>query len=147
MVKKKATKRELIEKINELDDKLKRALADYQNLSRRIEERRRDLESQAGARIIDKLLDVYQDLKRAEKHIKDRGLSMAVKQFWAVLESEFVEEIKSDGQDFDPELMDCVEVVEGEENKVMETVSKGYLLNGQVIRPAKVKVGKGGQKK
>jgi len=131
------------EKIKELEEKLKRALADYHNLLKRVESRQKQWQEEAAARVIDKLLDVYDDLRRAELHLKDRGLTIAVNQFWAVLQSEGVEEIKTDGRDFDPELMDCVQVVKGPENKVVETLIKGYTLKGRVIRPAKVKVGKG----
>lgn len=143
MVKKKD---DLTKKVEDLDDKLKRALADYHNLCRRVEERRKDWEDTSAARIIDKLLDVYGDLKRAEKFINNKGLTIAVSQFWASLESEGVSRINTQGQLFDPQLMDCVEVVAGEENTVVETIEDGYLLNSRVIRPAKVKVGKGENK-
>jgi len=132
-------------KKSDLAAQLKRALADYHNLSKRVKEKQSDWRNQAAAGIIDKLLDVYDDLCRAEQHLQDRGLTMAVNQFWAVMKSEGVEKIKSDGENFDPELMDCVQVVKGAKNVVAETVTKGYKLNGRVIRPAKVKVGKGGR--
>jgi len=144
-IKKKKSSANLADKIKKLEDQLKRSLADYQNLSKRIEQRQSEWRNQAVARIIDKLLDVYDDLKRAEDHLKDKGLTMAVSQFWSVLVSEGVEEIDTKNADFNPETMDCVQVVEGKENKVIETISKGYKLNGYVIRPAKVKVGKGGK--
>ncbi len=142
-VKKDKETTDLADRISQLEDQLKRALSDYYNLDRRIEERNCEWKERALSRIVDKLLEVYDDLCRAEGHLKERGLTMAVNQFWAVLESEGVSEIKTDGENFDPELMDCVEVVEGPENKVVETMVKGYFLNGTVIRPAKVKVGRG----
>ena len=37
--------------------------------------------------------------------------------------------------------MDCLEVVKGSKNKVIEVVKKGYQLHGHVLRPAQVKVG------
>lgn len=130
-------------KVKELEDKLKRALADYDNFSKRVIARQSSWEEESKARIIDKLLDVYDDLLRAKDHIDNQGLSMAVNQFWAVLESEGVTKIETKGEEFDPESMDCVQVVEGKENIVIETMSVGYRLNEKVIRPAKVKVGKG----
>ncbi|MBU2592261.1 MAG: nucleotide exchange factor GrpE [Patescibacteria group bacterium] len=130
-------------RVGELEDQLKRALADYHNLDRRIGERSFEWKGKVLSRIVDKLLEVYDDLCRAEKHLKERGLTIAVNQFWAVLESEGVSKIKTKEADFDPELMDCVEVVPGSENQVVETIVKGYSLNGKVIRPAKVKVGRG----
>lgn len=144
-MKKKKSKPEtkLQARVKELEDQLKRALADYHNLLKRVEQRQKQWRDEAAARIVDKLLDVYDDLVRAEAHLKDRGLTMAVNQFWAVLESEGVAEIKTEKQEFDPELMDCVQVVKGPKNQVVETLIKGYTFKGKVIRPAKVKVGKG----
>ena len=135
--------RVLKKRINNLEDQLKRALADYQNLSKRIEQKQGEWRSNAVARVMDKLLDVYNDLRRAKENINDPGLSMAVDQLWAILASEGVDEIKTKNADFDPETMDCVGVVKGKENKVIETLTKGYLLDNKVIRPAKVKVGQG----
>ncbi|KKS39784.1 MAG: hypothetical protein UV03_C0021G0011, partial [candidate division WWE3 bacterium GW2011_GWE1_42_16] len=49
----------------------------------------------------------------------------------------------SEHTEFDPMQMEALEIVQGEKNKVVETVSKGYLLNNKLIRPAVVKVGNG----
>jgi molecular chaperone GrpE len=139
----KTSVKDLSVRIDELSHQLKKAIADYHNLESRIEKevafRRRD----TLAKLVDKLVGVLDDLERAERHLGDRGLSMAVEQFRRVLESEGVKPIESDGQQFDPQLMDCVEVVKGPKNVVVETVLKGYTLDSEVIRPAKVKVGKG----
>ena len=142
-IKKQASVKELSLKVDELSNQLKKAVADYRNLEARIEKevafRRRD----TLAKLVDKLIGVLDDLERAEEHLGDRGLSMAVEQFRRALESEGVKMIESEGKEFDPELMDCVEVVKGPKNVVVETVLKGYTLDGEVIRPAKVKVGRG----
>lgn len=148
--KKKETKQEdknLSQRVTELEAQLKRALADYHNLVRRMDEKRTNWRNRAKARIVDKMLDVYDDLQMANKHVDDKGLDMAVSQFWAVLESEGVQEIKTQGREFDADLMDCAQVVEGPENEVIETIKNGYLLNQEVIRPAKVKVGQGKENK
>ena len=129
--------------IDELDNKWKRAVADYQNLEKRIEKEKGEFVKFYNASLVDKLLGVLDDLERAESHIKNKGLTMAVNQFKSVLETEGVEEIDSDGEKFDPEKMDCVELAKGPKNKVVETTLKGYMLNGKVLRPAKVRVGKG----
>lgn len=140
----KAKTEELKSKIEELTDKWKRALADYANLEKRVEAEKKDFVKFSNASLIDKLLAILDDLERAETHIDNKGLSMTVNQFRAVLETEGVEEIKTKKRKFDPEKMDCVEMAKGKENQVVEVVQKGYLLNDKVLRPAKVKVGKGG---
>ncbi len=143
----KKEEKNLTQRVAELENQLKRALADYHNLVRRMEQRRSNWRNRAKARIVDKMLDVYDDLLRAQDYIKDKGLDMAVKQFWAVLKSEGVQRIKAEDREFDPDLMDCAEVVQGPENEVVEVLKNGYLLDGEVIRPAKVEVGQGKEQK
>lgn len=134
---------ELSKKVDELEIQLKRALADYHNLSKRIEQKQSSWRDRVAARLIDKMLDVYEDFVRAKKELKDKGLSMAVDQFWSILTSEGVEEIEPEGEEFDADRMDCVKMVDGSKNQVVKVIQTGYLLNGEVIRPAKVTVGKG----
>ncbi len=142
-LKKKEKDRNLSEKVNQLETQLKRALADYQNLSRRIEDKQCSWRNRAAARMIDKLLDVYDDFLLAEKQLQDKGLSIAVDQFWSVLSSEGVEKISCQDREFDADLMDCVKMVNGGRNQVIDIIKPGYLLNNEVVRPAKVTVGKG----
>jgi molecular chaperone GrpE len=138
MAKKKAQKPE------DFENRFKRVLADYANLEKRIEREKSDFIQLANAQILDKLLPVLDDLELCEKHLKDKGVSLVYNRFREVLESEGLGEIKASGEKFDPETMDCVEMVAGPNNQVVEVVLKGYLLNNKVLRPAKVKVGRGG---
>ncbi len=133
----------LTKEINSLKNQLARAIADYRNLEARIEKEATLLRNNLSFSLIDKLLPVLDDLERAESHLKNQGLSLAVSQFKKVLESEGIKEIKAEGERFDPAKMDCVEIVKGPKDIVVETVLKGYTMDGEVIRPVKVKVGKG----
>ena len=67
---------------------------------------------------------------------------MTIDKFVSVLKAQGVEEITALGQKFDPNSMDCVGVKEGESGQVLEIHKKGYKLNGSVIRPSQVVVGK-----
>lgn len=141
MAKRKVKKVE--EKLEDFENRLKRALADYANLEKRVAREKEDFVKLANAQLLDKLLPVLDDLELCEKHLKDRGVSLVSDRFRGALESEGLEEIKASGEKFDPETMDAVEIVSGPKNKVIEVVLKGYLLNNKVLRPAKVKVGQG----
>lgn len=141
---KKQTKKALEQQIINLTDKWKRALADYANLEKRVQIEKENFIKFSNAGLVDKLLAVLDDLERAEKHLKNKGLTLAVNQFRSVLKTEGVGEIEVLGTRFDPNSMDCVEMVKGKKNMVMEIVQKGYLLNNKILKPAKVKVGKGG---
>lgn len=127
----------------ELEEQLKRALADYQNLERRVTEEKRLLSELYSAIIIEKFLPILDNLENAQKHLNDQGLAMVISQFNDVLIAEGVEEIKAEGQNFDPRIHEAVETIESEEDgKVAKVVSKGYKINDKVIRPVKVAVGK-----
>lgn len=143
MAKKKKEIKILKAKIEELEEKWKRALADYQNLEKRLEKKKEELVKFSNASLIDKLLAVLDSLEKAVDHLKDKGLKLVLEQFKAVLSSEGLSEIKAQGEKFDPKTMDAVEMVKGKRDIVAEVVLKGYLLNNKVLRPAKVKVGRG----
>lgn len=143
-VKKKSVK---AEKLDDLELKWKRALADYANLEKRINKEKEVFVRFCNARLLENLLSVLDDFERAEKHLKDQGLSLAVNKFKEVLQKENLEEIKVEGEEFNPELMEATEIVVGPKNRVVEVVNKGYLLNNRVLRVAKVKVGNGENKK
>jgi|SRR3989339_88151 len=133
----------LEKKIKELEDCWKRALADYKNLEKRVEEDKDGWKFFANERLILRILPVIDNLERLKKHMDDKGLDLIIKDMVSSLKEFGVEEVNSEKAEFDPMLMEALEIVEGEKNKVVETVSKGYLLNNKLIRPAVVKVGNG----
>lgn len=143
MVKKTSSTIKLKETIAELEANYKRVLADYHNQDRRHKESQSQIVAFANATLIEKLLNPLDSLDLANTHLKDEGLKMIIKQFFSLLSQEGVEEIVSDHQDFDPLIMDCVEIVPGHKDKVIKTLTKGYYLSGKVLRPARVKVGSG----
>jgi molecular chaperone GrpE len=124
-----------------LENQLKRALADYQNLERRISEEKRIWIQSANKDLVAKLLPVLDNLFLAQNHIQDEGLNLSIQKFLDILSAEGVERIKTKGEEFDPNTMECVTVQEGEENKVLEEVRAGFVMNESVLRPAQVIVG------
>ena len=134
----------LVSKNRELENQLKRALADYQNLERRIDEERRLLSHLSSALVIEKLLPVLDNLENAQKHLKDEGLEIVIKQFKDVLQSEGVSEITAEGSPFDPNLHEATEILESDKDGiVLKVLRKGYKINDKVLRPAQVAVGRG----
>src|SRR3989344_5834207 len=129
------------QKHQELEERLKRTMADYQNLERRIEEERKLLSKLSAMLLVEKLLPVLDNLENAQSHLKDEGLEMVVKQFKEILAQEGVEEIEAIGQQFDPNEHEAVEVAEGpDEGRIARVIAKGYKIEDKVIRPAKVVV-------
>jgi len=131
-----------MQKIAELEDKLVRSLADYANLAKRIEDQKQFFVALASAQIMGKMIEALDDLYLASGHLKDQGLNMALDKLKSALKSEGLEEIDALGKEFDPKFMDCIHTDQGVENKVLSISKKGYLLNGECLRPAQVVVGK-----
>jgi len=131
----------LKQQVKELEDNWKRALADYQNLEKRVALEKQEFAKWANSNLILKLLPILDTLKKAEKQLKDQGLSLTVKQFWGILENEGLTKIEVLGREFNPEEMECVEVTEGnQENVVAQEINPGYRFKDKVLQVAKVKV-------
>jgi molecular chaperone GrpE len=130
------------EEFANLENQLKRALADYQNLEKRIAEEKGSWIKIANKDLFLKLLPGIDNLLLAEKHTQDEGVKISIKHFLEVLEQEGVRKIETEGRDFDPKLMEAVGAVQGEENKIVEETRSGYMIYDQVLRPAQVVVGK-----
>ena len=127
----------------EWKDKYLRALADYQNLEKRISETRSHDVKFAARNLIVMLLPAIDDLEKAAILLKNEGLNLAVRKLEEVLKREQVEKIEVLGNKYDPHTMECVEVVEGQEDdKVTEEIRPGYKMFGKVIRATQVKVGR-----
>lgn len=137
----------------QLEHQLKRAVADYHNLEKRVADGRSELTKWGTSELLIKLLPVLDHLdqvvdrgrstlsEQSESKGWFQGVELAVKEFKAVLQSEGLEEIKAQGE-FNPALQEAVDTRTGEDNKILEVVRKGYTLNGKVLRPAQVVVGR-----
>jgi molecular chaperone GrpE len=127
-----------------------RAAADFQNYKRRVEQEREEVARLANAALVINLLPLVDDLERALASVDARlagmtwldGIRLIERKFQALLEMSGLTEIEADGQDFDPNVHEAVTFGEGEENRVISVVQKGYRLGGRVLRPALVVVGK-----
>jgi molecular chaperone GrpE len=129
------------QELTNLENQLKRALADYQNLEKRIAGEKLDWIKLANKDLLLKLLPGLDSLILAEKHTEDEGVKISVKHFLDIFETIGVKKIEVKDEIFNPELMEAVGVSEGEDNKVLEEVRSGYTLFDSILRPAQVIVG------
>lgn len=137
--------KKLQDRVDELENNWKRALADYKNLERRTAEEKLEFAEFANMVLIQRLLPIVDNLELLEKHVDDTGLKMIIKELKQVLTDNGVDQIESDGKPFDSQTMDCVETAECEadsHDKVVETLTRGYKFKTKILRPAKVRVGK-----
>ncbi|GGC92159.1 protein GrpE [Thalassobacillus devorans] len=135
----------------ELNNRLIRLQADYDNFRRRTMKEREADRKYKSQDLVTELVPVLDNFDRALKvEVEGEaakgfvdGMKMVYQQFKAALEKEGVEEIKAEGEQFDPHLHQAVMQANEEDydsNVVIEEMQKGYKLKDRVIRPAMVKV-------
>ncbi len=117
----------------------KRARADYLNLKKEMEAQDREVREWLSKIFLLPLLDIMDSFDRAG--ILDAGIEGIKKQFKNFLKAQGVEAMEVIGEKFDPLIHEAIESVDGgESGRIIEEVRRGYLVNGEVLRPAKVKV-------
>lgn len=131
----------LQQQLEEAENKFRRALADYQNLEKRVLDDRREWIRQANKDLLLRILPVLDTLMLATKHTNDKNLAVSVQQFLDILKSEGVTRIETKEQDFDASIMEAVGTTEGKEGKVIEEARAGFMLHDKLLRPAQVIVG------
>lgn len=130
-----------------------RAQADYANFKKEMEKRQGEMMKFANAAFMSEVLPVYSHFKLALDHIpqderkKDWvvGILQIKKQFQDFLKKYKIEEIKTVGEKFDHQYHEAVAFEEAKgynEGQIFEEVQPGYLVEGQILNPAKVKVAK-----
>jgi len=143
----------LEEKYEELNDKFIRLHAEFDNYRKRACRERIDLCKTASEEVIKSLLPVIDDFERAIKSMEsgdeiciiNEGVMCIYNKFLNILTQKGVEEIKAAGEIFNTDFHEAVTNITTEDEemkgKVVDVVQKGYMLNGKVIRFAKVVVG------
>ncbi len=139
------------EKIEELTDRVKRQMAEFDNFRKRTEKEKASM-YQIGAReVIEKILPVVDNFERGLATVPEEdadnpyaeGMEKIYKQLMTVLDDLGVKAIEAVGQEFNPDFHNAVMHVEDEEageNVVVEEFQKGYLYKEQVVRHSMVKV-------
>jgi molecular chaperone GrpE len=122
-------------------DALQRVKAEFDNFKRRTDRERGEIAARASASLADKLLPVLDACEAAMNHGAE-DVEPIYRSLLEVLEKEGLERMAGVGVPFDPNLHDAVmhEPGEGDDAVVVESLRTGYLWQGQVVRPAMVKV-------
>jgi molecular chaperone GrpE len=130
-----------------------RAKADFENYKKEEDRRFQELTQRLKADFILQLLPVIDNFEEAFKHLSDQdkkadwlqGILKIKEQLEKILKDDNVEEIAAKGKDFDPNFHEAVGEAKSEakhRDKVIKVLQKGYKMGDDVIRPAKVYVGK-----
>jgi molecular chaperone GrpE len=146
----------LVEERDNLQDRLLRKQAEFENYKKRVERERSEYVQFASAELMRELLNALDSFDLAIHNAgKDnsggenmlRGLDLVYKQFQDTLGRFGLKAIEAAGQPFDPNFHQAVTTVptdEVEENTVVDELRRGYTLNGRLLRPAMVSVSKSG---
>lgn len=157
----KTLKQELAEVKEELarcKDNYLRALAEYDNYSKRVRKEKEEFQKFANERLLIKFTSLLDDFERGLNFLKEKnsnlkdssefkefveGVELICKKFKSLLEEEGVESFSGLNEEFNPQLHEAVGIEQTDEylpNYIISELSKGYKLKDKVIRPAKVVV-------
>lgn len=139
------------EKIEELTDRVKRQMAEFENFRKRTEKEKSSMYEMGARDIIERILPVVDNFERGLASIPEEakatpfadGMEKIYKQFQKTLEEAGVKAIEAVGQEFDPNFHNAVMHVDDEslgENVVAEELLKGYMYRDTVVRHSMVKV-------
>jgi len=137
-----------VSEYEELNDRYKRVLAEFENYKKRNLKERESLYNSILGDIILGILPALDNLENAVKsECKDekykQGVELVQKQFKDFLAKNNVEEIKTEGEKFDPNLHDAVSSVQDSEKEsgtILQEYRKGYKIGSKVLRHSMVVV-------
>lgn len=141
-------------KVQSYWDQLLRLQAEFANYRNRAEKEKIEAIRFGREIILEKMIALTDVMETALKHTQNpsdmdslkKGFEMVVNEFLGFLKSQGAEPLKTVGEKFDPHLHEAVEQIltenKEEDQTIVEEVQKGYLVNGRVLRHAKVKVAK-----
>ena len=146
--KKKKEKDKFEQQIEDLTDRLKRSMAEFDNYRKRTEKEKSSMYIIGAKDIVEKMLPIVDNFERGlaqapEKDPFADGMKMIYKQLMTALDEMGVKPIEAVGKEFDPNLHNAVMHVEDEsvgENVVVEEFQKGYTYKDFVVRHSMVKV-------
>lgn len=132
----------------ELNDRLLRHRADFDNFRKRAERDRSEFIQFAAMDLVRELLPILDDFERAMRaETTDpeyaKGVEMIYQRFFDVLKRIGLEPIETEGRLFDPnfhEALDRVETEEAEDQAILQEYQKGYNFKGRLLRPSRVRV-------
>lgn len=142
------------QKIQDLTETAKRALADLQNYRKRVEEERSDFAAFASVTLLLEMLPILDNFTRAFSQTPEeiqktqwfKGVLQIEQQLVGLVKRKGVTEMPSTvGKKLDIKVHEPIMTGPGEKDTIVEEFEKGYLIGEKVLRPAKVKVGDGSE--
>ena len=151
MLKKKKKKDKMEEKIEELEDRVKRQMAEFENFRKRTDKEKTAMFETGAKSVIEKILPVVDNFERGLAGLSEEekkqpfaeGMAMVYKQLMTELDKLEVKPIEAVGCEFDPNLHNAVMQVESDEYEsgiIAQELQKGYTYRDTVVRHSMVAV-------
>ncbi len=141
----------LQEKVDELEDRVKRQMAEFDNFRKRTEKEKSAMFETGAKSVVEKILPVVDNFERGLAGLTEEerkqpfaeGMNMVYKQLMTELEKLEVKPIEAVGCEFNPDLHNAVMQVESEEYEsgiIAQELQKGYTYRDSVVRHSMVAV-------
>ncbi len=136
----------------EQQEQVLRLRADFENTKKRLERDKQEAIKYANEKLLVEILSIVDNFDRAMLSLSEghdpekvkKGLKIAQEELHQVLERHGVQVIKTLGEPFDPKFHEAVAVVESNQDAregiIVDEIQRGYLLNGRLIRPSRVRI-------
>jgi len=134
----------LEEKLAQAEDKYVRLYAEFDNYKKRVFKDKEEIRFNTKVSMVTPILDLDNDISIAIKNIKDEsakeGVQLIANKLDNFLKSQGIESIQT--ETYDEDLHEVISVLETGESKILDVVSKGYMLNGKAFRHPKIVLSK-----
>lgn len=151
LFKKKKKKDKKDEEIENLTDRLKRQMAEFENFRKRTDKEKGQMFDMGARTIVEKILPVIDNFERGLASVPEEnqddpfvsGMQMVYKQLMTELEAAGVKAIECAGEEFNPDFHNAVMQVESEElesGTIAQELQKGYMYKDSVVRHSMVSV-------
>lgn len=114
--------------------------AEFDNYKKRVVKEKEELVTNTKVKMLTSLLDMDNDISIALKNVEDEGIKLIGSKISTFLKTQGVESIQTDK--YDEDLHEVISVINSDEDKIVDVVSKGYSLNGKPFRYPKIVLGK-----
>ncbi len=134
----------LEEKLAQAEDKYVRLYAEFDNYKKRVFKDKEEIRFNTKVSMVTPILDLDNDISIAIKNIKDEsakeGVQLIANKLENFLKSQGIESIQT--ENYDEDLHEVISVIETGESKIIDVISKGYMLNGKAFRHPKIVLSK-----
>jgi molecular chaperone GrpE len=146
---------ELPKKLSELSEQMLRLSAEFDNYKKRTAKEKEQLAHASEAKLMLRMIPVYEEIELAQKEVGKlpegelkKGVLLVLSKLRQSFEKEGLQEMKAEGEKFDPFRHDCALKEESEkpEGTIMKVIQKGYMFRGEMLRHAMVSISAGKKK-